>query len=119
MPSHRFSRTNEDVKRELSAILRELKDPRIPTMTTVTAIDLTPDLKYCKVFVSIMAEEQAINDAIKALNAASGFIRKELFHRVELRYTPQISFESDSSIAYGAHISKLINDIQSGAKFEK
>ena len=112
MPNRNYSRVSEDVKRELSAILRELKDPRIPEMASVTKINLTPDYKYCKIYVSLFTDDEGIKkDAVNALTNAAGHMRRELGRRVDLRFIPQLSFEADDSIAYGARMSKIINEL--------
>lgn len=112
MEFSRLARISEELKREISDIIRnELKDPRIPMMTSVTKVEVTNDLKYAKVYVSILEDEDAIKNAFDGLNSAAGFVRKEVGSRVRLRYTPQIIFVRDTSIEYGAHISKLLHDI--------
>lgn len=112
MANYRGSRINEEMKREIAQVIRELKDPRIPVMTSVVAVNVTPDLKFAKVFVSIMGGEAEVKDAVKGLNSAAGFVRREIGARMKLRITPEIHFEADDSISYGAHISKLLNDIE-------
>ncbi len=110
MAGHRTDRINEEVKRELSAILRELRDPRIPELLSVTAVQVTPDLKYCKVYVSLFGRED-VKEIMKALNNSAGYVRRELGARVKLRSVPQISFVFDNSIEHGAKILKLLNDL--------
>jgi ribosome-binding factor A len=111
MGNHRLERLSEDAKREIASIVRELKDPRVPELISVTNVHLTPDLKYAKVFVSMLGDEKVVKEALKGLNAAAGFVRRELAHRIEIRYTPEITFVFDDSIEHGAHISKLLNQI--------
>ncbi|RCX11405.1 ribosome-binding factor A [Anaerobacterium chartisolvens] len=107
----RTSRISEEVKREISNIIQnELKDPRLPGLLSIISANVTRDLRYAKVYVSVMGSEEDKKNAISALKSAAGFIRRELGHRVQLRYTPEIQFELDNSIEYGAYMSKLIND---------
>ena len=110
MAGHRTDRINEEVKRELSAILRELRDPRIPELLSVTAVQVTPDLKYCKVYVSLFGRED-VKEIMTALTNSAGYVRRELGARVKLRSVPQISFVFDNSIEHGAKILKLLNDL--------
>lgn len=105
------TRINGEVQRELSVIIRELKDPRIGVMTTVTGVEVTPDLKMAKVYISVLGDEQAKKDTIEGLNSAKGFIRRELAHRVNLRNTPELRFVIDESIEYGMKMSKMIDDL--------
>lgn len=114
MAKHRQERINTDARRILAEILRGLKDPRIPLMCTVTAVNITPDFKFAKVFVSIMGDDEVVKNALKALTSASGFVRRELAQRMDLRYTPEIHFAVDTSIENGIHISKIINEINKG-----
>ena len=108
---NRYDRVSEEIKRELSAVIRELKDPRIPSVISVTAAKTTKDLKYAKVYVSVFGDDQGKKDAISALKNASGFIRKEISQRLNLRNTPEFSFLLDDSIEYGAHINDLLNNL--------
>ena len=107
----RTDRISEEVKRELSAVIRELKDPRIPVMTSVIAVRVTKDLKFAKAHISVMGDEKAKNDAIAALKSAAGFIRREIGHRLNLRNTPEFTFVSDDSIEYGAHINEILREL--------
>ena len=111
MANHRHERINEDAKRAISEIVRELKDPRIPVMCTVTAVQITPDLKFAKVYVSILDSQEVQQKAIKALTSAAGYVRRELARKTDLRNTPQINFVLDNSIEHGTHIAKLINQV--------
>ena len=110
MPNYRGGRINEEVKKEISNLIRDdIKDPRLTAMISVTAVKVTKDLRYAKVFVSIFGkDEEEKNNTFTALKNASGYIRKEIGHRINLRYTPQIIFELDDSIDYGMHIDSLI-----------
>ena len=105
------TRINSEVAQELSMILRELKDPRIAPMTTVTDAVVTADLKYCTVYVSIFGDEPIVKETLEGLDAAKGFIRKELASRINLRITPELKFVHDSSLEYGIKMSKLIDEV--------
>ena len=111
MAAHRMERIKEEVRRELSAILRELKDPRIHTMTSVVAVDVTKDLKYAKAHISVMGSEQEKQDTIAALKSAAGFIRRGISSRLDLRITPEFTFVLDTSIDYGIHINQLLHKL--------
>ncbi len=106
------TRINMEVQRELSEIIRrEIKDPRIHPMTTVVAVEVTPDLKYCKAYISVLGEEEAARNTITGLKSGVGYIRRELARRVNLRNTPEITFILDQSIEYGVHMSRLIDEV--------
>ena len=110
--ANRIDRINEEARKEISSIIRELKDPRVTKgLCSVVSVDVTKDLRWCKVYISVFGDEAVQNDAIAGLKNASGFVRKELAHRLGLRYTPEILFTLDNSIEHGAHINKLLNDI--------
>lgn len=105
-------RVNTEVQRELGNIIsHEVKDPRIAPMTTVVAAEVTPDLKYCKAYISVLGSEEAARNTIQGLKSASGFIRTRLAQTVNLRNTPEISFVLDQSIEYGVRMTKLIEDV--------
>lgn len=108
MAGNRINRINEEVRRELSEILRELKDPRIPMMTSVVSVSVTGDLRYATVYVSIFGNDEVRKDALKALKNSAGFVRRELGHRLNLRYTPEILYRDDNSIEHGARINELL-----------
>ena len=110
MPSNRIGRINEEIQRELSALMRRLKDPRVQSgMVTITHVDTTGDLRYSKVYISVLDKDQE-KDVLKGLKSASGFLRRELGHSLQLRYTPELQFIADDSIAYGAHILEVLRD---------
>ncbi len=113
MSFKRTDRISEEVKKELSSVIRDLKDPRIPMMTSVVKVDVTNDLRYAKAYISIMGTDEQKKDAIKGLTAAAGFIRREIGSRIKLRCVPEFSFVIDTTIEYGAHINQLLNDISS------
>ena len=112
--SFRAARTQEDVMRELTAILREMKDPRIAdSLLSIVKIDLSSDLSSCKVFISSLAGSDKAVAAVKALKSASGFVRRELGRRLDLRHTPELKFVADDSIEKGMSIAKMLGDITS------
>ena len=111
MASNRINRINEEIQKELSALIRNLKDPRIQdTMISITRVETTPDLRYTKVYVSFLQEEKAA-DAMKGLKSAAGYLRRELGSALNLRYTPQIMWALDDSITYGTKLLALINSL--------
>ena len=104
-------RVNEEVQHELSSIIRELKDPRIAMMTTVTDVVVATDLKTCKAYISVLGDEKERNDTMAGLRSAQGFIRKELAHSLNMRNTPEITFHLDTSIERGVEMSRLIDEV--------
>ncbi|HIW57880.1 MAG TPA: 30S ribosome-binding factor RbfA [Firmicutes bacterium] len=108
---NRMDRVSEEVKRELAAIIRELKDPRLSGMVSVISVKVTKDLKYAKAGISVLGDEKKKKDALSALKSASGHIRKEIGRRLNLRNTPEFSFVEDDSIEYGAHINELLKKL--------
>ena len=114
MANYRGGRINEEVKREVSNIIQnEIKDPRLTAMVSVTDVKVTRDLRYAKVFVSKFGKnDEEKNNTFVALKNASGYIRKEIGQRINLRYNPQIIFELDDSINYGMHIEELIQRVK-------
>ena len=112
MASNRIGRINEEIRAELSDILRTVKDPRVSqAMVTITHVDTTNDLRYARVWVSVLDKTQE-KDVLKGLKSAAGFLRRELGSRLNLRYTPELQFMSDDSIAHGAHILDLLNHVK-------
>ena len=110
--SIKSTRINEAVKEELSRIIRmELKDPRIAMMTSVTHVFVAPDLKTCKAGISVLGDEQAMEDTMEGLKSALGFIRRSLAKNLNLRNTPEIIFIADSSIEYGVTMSGRIDEV--------
>lgn len=106
------TRVNSEVLKELSEIIRsQIKDPRVKPMTTVTEVEVTNDLKYCTAYVSVLGNEDEARDTLEGLKKASGFIRKELARRINLRNTPEIRFILDNSLEYGIKMSKLIDEV--------
>lgn len=106
------TRINMEVQRELSEIIRSgIKDPRIHPMTSVVAVEVTPDLKYCKAYISVLGDEEAAKATVEGLRSASSYVRRELARRVNLRNTPEIKFILNQSIEYGVNMSKLIDEV--------
>ena len=119
MASNRINRINEEIQKELSSLIRNLKDPRIQnTMISITRVETTPDLRYTKVYVSFLQEDKA-SDALKGLQSAAGYLRRELGQALKLRYTPQIMWALDDSITYGAKMLALINSLNTGSENEE
>ncbi|MBW7572866.1 30S ribosome-binding factor RbfA [Caproiciproducens faecalis] len=116
MASHRMGRTTEDIKRELTAIFRELKDPRVQGLISIVRVDVTSDLSYCTVFVSAMEGMERAKQAVTGLKSASGFIRHELGARLQLRHVPELTFNATDSIEYSANISRMLNDLRGDKK---
>lgn len=113
------TRVNGEVQRELSNIIRGgIKDPRVAPMTSVVAVEVAPDLKTCKAYISVFGDEKMQADTIKGLQSAEGFIRRELARNLNMRNTPQITFVMDQSIAYGVAMSKKIDDVTKDLKDE-
>lgn len=111
MANFKNSRMAEDIKREMTAILRELKDPRIDPMLTIVRADLSGDMSVCKIYVSSYSGVEKALDSVKGLISASGFIKRELFHRLKMRKSPELTFIADNSIERSAEISKKLNDL--------
>lgn len=107
MPSNRINRINDEIRRELADQLRNLKDPRVSGMVSITRVDTTNDLRYARVYVSALNKDQE-KDVLKGLKSASGFLRRELGRALQLRYTPELQFIGDDSIQHGAHILELL-----------
>ena len=118
MASNRIGRINEEVQRELSELIRSLKDPRVQTMLSITRVDTTSDLRYAKVYVSVL-EEAREKEAMKGLKSAGGWLRRELGQRLQLRYTPELVFELDDSLKYGAHMYDLLSRLSAQEKREE
>ena len=114
MPSHRMERTTEDIRREITAILREVKDPRAQGLISVVRVEVTNDLSYCTVYVSAMEGLERAKEAVKGLKSAAGFIRRALGRRLSLRHTQEMLYRATDSIEYGANINRLLNGLESG-----
>ena len=114
MASNRIGRINEEIQKELSAAIRNLKDPRVQdTMISITRVETTPDLRYTKVYVSFLQNEKA-EGAMKGLKSAAGFLRRQLGNNLKLRYAPEIVWALDDSITYGAKMLDIINNLPYG-----
>ena len=112
MASNRINRINEEIQKELSNLLRTVKDPRVQdTMISITRVETTPDLRYTKVYVSFLQEEK-VKDAMMGLQSAGGYLRRQLGSNLKLRYAPEIVWSLDDSITYGARMLKLINSLE-------
>ena len=111
MASKRINRINEEIQKELSSLLRTVKDPRVQdTMISITRVETTPDLRYTKVYVSFLQEEK-VKDAMAGLKSAAGYLRRQMGQKLQLRYAPEIVWALDDSITYGAHMLSLINSL--------
>ena len=112
MANHKIGRTTEDIKRELTAIFRELKDPRVTEVfLSIVRVEVTNDLSYCTVYVSSLEGIDKTKNACKGLDSAAGFIRRELSHRLKLRHVPSLIFTATDSIEYSAEISRILNSL--------
>ena len=109
MPSNRIGRINEEIQRELSALIRTVKDPRVHGLVSLTAVETTPDLRYAKVYVSVL-DSSDVKEVVKGLKSASGYLRRELGRALSLRYTPELQFVADDSIEKGAHVLEMLRD---------
>jgi ribosome-binding factor A len=106
------TRINGEVQKELAEIIRgEIKDPRISPLTSVISVEVAPDLKTCKAWISVYGDDRVAEDTLAGLRSAEGYIRRELARRINLRNTPEIRFIVDQSIAYGVKMSKLIDEV--------
>ena len=113
MASNRIGRINEEIQRELSGQLRRLKDPRVSQvgMVSITRVDTTGDLRYARVYISVLDKAQE-KEVLKGLKSAAGFLRRELGHALQLRYTPELQFIGDNSIQHGAHILEMLRQVE-------
>ena len=111
MASNRIGRINEEIQRELSVLLRELKDPRVHrTMLSITRVETTPDLRYAKIYVSLLDKEYT-KETLAGLKSSAGYLRRELGRSLQLRYTPELQWQPDDSITQGAHILELLSKL--------
>ena len=111
MASNRIGRINEEIQRELSALIPAVKDPRVSGMISVTAVETTPDLRYAKAYISVLDKENG-ERVLKGLRSASGWQRRELGSALKLRYIPELVFQLDDSIDKGAHILELLRSVE-------
>ena len=112
MASHRMNRLNEDISRELTAILRTVKDPRVTGLVSIVRVDVTRDLSYATIYISSMNGMEAAREAVKGLKSAAGYMRRELGYALSLRHTPELRFVADDSIEYSAGIAATLNRIK-------
>ena len=113
MPSHKLDRTTEDIHRELSALLRELKDPRVHQgLISIIRVDVTNDLSYATVYVSAMQGIDQAKTAVQGLKSAAGFLRRDLGHRLHIRHVPELHFQATDSVEYSANISRILKDLK-------
>ena len=111
MSQQRIARINEEIQKELSSLIRTLKDPRVQqSMVSVTKVEATGDLRYAKVYISVLDKDKS-KETLKGLKSAGGFLRREIGSRLQLRYTPELIFEQDDSIAYGARMYDLLKSL--------
>lgn len=111
MASNRIGRINEEIQRELAELLRELKDPRVhKTMLSITHVETTPDLRYAKVYVSLLDKEYT-KETLAGLKSSAGYLRRELGRTLQLRYTPELQWQADDSIVQGAHILDVLSKL--------
>ena len=112
MAKFRQQKIDEEMKRELSFLISSLKDPRLDgCIISLTAVNVTKDLKFAKIFTSVLADDEKRKLAVQGLNSSAGFLRRELGNRMKIRYIPSLNFVLDDSIAYGTHINKFINEL--------
>lgn len=109
MASNRIGRINEEIQRELSTLIRTVKDPRVHGLVSITAVDTTSDLRWSKIYVSVL-DKSDVKEVVKGLKSAGGYLRRELGAALKLRYTPELLFVEDDSIGQGAHILSLLRD---------
>lgn len=112
MNSNKLGRITEDIRRELTAIFRKLKDPRVQGMISIVRVDVSGDLSYCTVYISAMEGLDYAKEAVKGFKSATGFIRHELGERLSLRKIPELTFKATDSIEYGANISRILNELK-------
>ncbi|PKM50629.1 MAG: ribosome-binding factor A [Firmicutes bacterium HGW-Firmicutes-7] len=118
--NNRITRINEEIKHELSNIIRTgIKDPRVTPLASVLRVETTPDLKHCKIFISVLGDEEVRKSTEDGLKSSSGYIKGELARKVNLRITPELHFVMDQSIEYGINMSKLIDDVINNEGQEK
>lgn len=110
MASNRINRINEDIQRELASLIRTVKDPRVHGLVSITRVDTTTDLRYCRVYVSVL-DQSDVKEVVKGLKSAAGYLRRELGHVLTLRYTPELQFMADDSIERGVRMVSMIDHI--------
>lgn len=110
MATNRINRINEDIQRELASLIRTVKDPRVHGLVSITRVDTTTDLRYCRVYVSVL-DQSDVKEVVKGLKSAAGYLRRELGHVLTLRYTPELQFVADDSIERGVRMVSMIDHI--------
>jgi ribosome-binding factor A len=110
MATNRINRINEDIQRELASLLRTVKDPRVHGLVSLTRVDTTTDLRYCRVYVSVL-DQSDVKEVVKGLKSAAGYLRRELGKTLTLRYTPELQFMADDSIERGVRMVSMIDHI--------
>lgn len=117
MANNRTRRISEEVMRALAEAMRAVKDPRVQNgLVSVTHCEVTNDLRYAQVYISVLGSDEQAKEVMKGLKSAGGWLRREVGHKVQLRYAPELVFHLDSSITNGAHISKVIQDLERDGK---
>ena len=117
MSSNRIDRISEEVMKALAEALRNVKDPRVQNgLVSITHCEVTGDLRYAKVYISVFGSDEQGKEVMKGLKSASGWLRREVGHKVQLRYAPELVFHLDSSMTHGAHISQVINELEREGK---
>ncbi|MCI7473925.1 MAG: 30S ribosome-binding factor RbfA [Clostridiales bacterium] len=109
MASNRIGRINEEIQRELATLIRTVKDPRVHGLVSITGVDTTSDLRYSKIYVSVL-DKSDVSEVVKGLKSAGGYLRRELGAALKLRYTPELQFVEDDSIGQGAHILSMLRN---------
>ena len=109
MASNRIGRINEEIQRELATLIRTVKDPRVHGLVSITAVETTPDLRFSKIYVSVL-DKSDVKEVVKGLKSAAGYLRRELGFALKLRYTPELQFVEDDSIGQGAHILSMLRN---------
>lgn len=120
MNNKRLGRISEEVKRVISEIIaNNIKDPRVNSMTTVTKVEVTRDLRFAKIYISVLGDEKAKQETILGLDNAKGFIRREISNKIDLRYAPEPMFYLDESIEQGIYMSRLIDEVNKNTNIQK
>ena len=109
MASNRIGRINEEIQQELATLIRTVKDPRVHGLVSITAVETTPDLRFSKIYVSVL-DKSDVKEVVKGLKSAAGYLRRELGSALKLRYTPELQFVEDDSIGQGAHILSMLRN---------
>ena len=110
MATNRINRINEEIQRELASLIRTVKDPRVHGLISITRVDTTTDLRYCRVFVSVL-DHSDVKEVVKGLKSAAGYLRRELGRVLTLRYTPELQFIEDDSIERGVRMVSMIDRV--------